>query len=192
MFRTRLSPFQREQIIKILCESFEDNKSVNFVVKQDHKKDKRLKLLMRYSLFMGEHFGHIYLNKEENACAILLDSRLKSTNLQSIGWDIRLVLSCIGITNVFKVLKREGELKKLHPTQPYIHLWYIGVLKENQGKGIGSNVLKEIEVLSKQESLPIYLETSTERNFPFYEKNGFETKNTLNSLGYLLKVFYKK
>ncbi len=192
MLRTTLTPSQREQIIKILCEAFDANKSVNFVIKQDAKRAKRLQTLMKYSLFKGEQAGRVYLNKAENTCAIVLNSSIKTTSLKSIIWDIRLVISCIGISNVFNVLKRERELKKLHPSHAYMHLWYIGVLNSSQGKGLGSELLQEIIKQAKQEKLPIYLETSTARNFPFYEKNGFETLNTLTTLGYILKIFYKK
>lgn len=129
---------------EILLESFYDNKSVNFVVKQDGKKDERLKILMDYSIFMGENFGKIYLTVDNKACAIVLDPVKKKTTLKGIIWDIKLAFSVIGLGNVSKVMSRESILKKYHPKTPFMHLWYIGVKNKEQSKGLGSKLLQEI------------------------------------------------
>lgn len=181
----------KSRIIDILCESFYDNKSVNFVVKQDHKKDKRLRVLMEYSYFIGENFGKIYLNDDKSACAILIDPSKKKTTFKSIVWDIKLLISCIGIANVSNVMKREKEIKKNHPTIDFIHLWYIGVSTNNQGKGIGTSLMNEIIQDYKKKNQPIYLETSTTKNFPFYERLGFEKVAEIDTLGYPLMMYLK-
>ena len=46
--------------------------------------------------------------------------------------------------------------------------------------GKGSLLLEEIIAQSKAEKRPIYLETSVERNLPWYKKHGFEIFNTLD------------
>jgi GNAT superfamily N-acetyltransferase len=178
-------------ILDILCQSFDNNKSVNFVVKQDKNRKKRLYLLMRYSLFLGKEFGYVFYNENHKSCAILLDPKKKKTTFKSILWDLRLVFQCMGIGKVSQVLKREAIIKKLHPKTDFLHLWYLGVALNNQGKGYGSNMLQEIDELATSLQLPIYLETSTEINFPFYEKNGYSCTNEISSLGYVIKTFVK-
>ena len=176
---------------EILFESFYDNKSINFVVKQDEKKDKRLKKLMDYSIFMGENFGKIYLTDDKKSCAIVLDPSKKKTTLKAIIWDIKLAFGVIGIGNVGKVMNRESTLKKYHPKTPFIHLWYIGVRNQEQSKGLGSKLLNQI--ISDYPNKDIYLETSTERNFPFYKKHGFKLVNDLvKDLGYHLHMYIHK
>jgi ribosomal protein S18 acetylase RimI-like enzyme len=178
-------------VSEILFESFFDNKSVNFVVKQDHKKDKRLKTLIEYSIFMGENFGKIYLSDDKKACAIVLDPAKKKTTLKGILWDIKLAFGVIGISNVGKVMARESVLKKYHPKTPFMHLWYIGVKNEEHSKGLGSKLLQQI--INDNPDKDIYLETSTERNFPFYKKHGFELVDDLvNELGYHLHMYIHK
>ena len=51
--------FMKNKVLDILYDSFYDNGSVNFVVKQDAKKDKRIKNLLEYSYYKGERFGNI-------------------------------------------------------------------------------------------------------------------------------------
>ncbi len=181
----------KRAVIDILCQSFKENKSVNFVVKQDHRKERRLRTLMEYSYYQGSRNGKVYLNEDKTACAIILYSTKKKTNLQDIYWDVKLVLKCIGLMRIFKVLKRESIIKQNHPTFAFVHLWYIGVLPGLQGKGIGGKLMNEILNEASKNNLPIYLETSTERNFKFYESLGFSIKNSFTDLGYKLHVYLK-
>jgi len=64
----------KRAVIDILCQSFKENKSVNFVVKQDHRKERRLRTLMEYSYYQGSRNGKVYLNEDQTACAIILNS----------------------------------------------------------------------------------------------------------------------
>lgn len=57
------------------------------------------------------------------------------------------------------------------------YLWFIGVDPGVQNQGIGSKLLQEIIDYSNNNNRPIYLETSTVKNLPWYEKFGFEVYN---------------
>lgn len=178
----------KEKIIEILKTSFQGNKSIDFVVKQDSKRDIRTKLLMEYSFYKGMNYGEVFISEDEKACCILLRPEKEKLTLSSILWDIKLLFHCIGIENLFKVLKREKLLKKNHPKTKFIHLWYIGVLPKYQGQKKGSDLAKKIFTLYEKDN--IYLETSTYKNLPFYERLGFKIINKLN-LGYDLYVLKK-
>jgi len=180
---------KKERIIEILSESFRDNKSTNFVIKQDHKREFRLRRLIEYSIFYGENFGEVFLTEDNNACYIILDTERKRTTLKSIIWDLKLIFQCIGLKNVRKVLKRESLIKSNHPKNDFIHLWYIGVHSSDQGKGLGTKQMKKIIDQARSQNKSIYLETSTERNFKFYKNLGFHEEVTIDQLGYSLKMF---
>jgi GNAT superfamily N-acetyltransferase len=80
-----------------------------------------------------------------------------------------------------KVMKKETVTNDTLPKNlDYIHLWFLGVDPSVQGKGIGGKFLTElIEKYSSFKSA-MCLETSTLRNLPFYEKNGFEVYSIKN------------
>lgn len=179
----------KKQVLNILTKSFNDNFSTNFVIKQDQKKSKRLSVLIEYSIFYGERFGEVFLSEDKSACYIIIEPSKKKISLQTLIWDIRLVFQCIGLKKLKKVLKREALLKKEHPKEGFIHLWYIGVEPEMQGKGKGSELMGQIIAKAHNDKKRIYLETSTERNFTFYESFGFKEKLTINDLDYPLKMF---
>ncbi len=176
-------------IIDILSSAFKDNLSTNFVIKQDSKKKIRLKTLIQYSIFYGQNFGKIYLSEDLSSCAIILNPKSKKITASTIIWDIRLIFKCIGLKNAYKVLKRESLIKSYHPKSDYLHLWYIGVSSNQQGNGLGTKLMKEILNDAKSLGKSIYLETSTVKNFKFYERLGFEEVTTINQLGYSLKMY---
>lgn len=175
----------KDQIIDILSAAFNENKSINFIIKQDAKRESRLKFLISYSFFMGMNFGEVFLTKDRRACVIILYPHKKRVSLEAVWWDIKLVFCCIGLFNVLKVMKRESSLKKFHPNEDFAHLWYIGVEPKSQGLEIGTVLMEQL--LSTIE-LPFYLETSTERNIPFYKKFGFEVIGVADGLNYKLNV----
>jgi ribosomal protein S18 acetylase RimI-like enzyme len=60
-----------------------------------------------------------------------------------------------------------------------MHLWFLGVSRSNQGKGIGTKLLGEVLSKSQEIQRPVYLETSMTENLPFYKKMDFEVFNKI-------------
>jgi GNAT superfamily N-acetyltransferase len=61
-----------------------------------------------------------------------------------------------------------------HPHDPHWYLAFIGADAAYQGKGLGSILMKHALALCDRDRLPAYLESSTPKNVPFYERFGFE------------------
>lgn len=176
-------------VIDILTKSFDTNQSVNYIVKQDKNREKRVKALMDYSFEVCYLFGEVFLSENKKACALILYPDKKKTTLKSILLDIKLILQCVGISNIKKALSRESKIKKLQPKEPMYYIWFIGVNPEYQNSGIGSSLLEEVIADSRQKKRPLYLETSTLKNIPWYKKFGFDIYNELD-LSY--KLFFLK
>lgn len=160
-------------VIDILGKAFDDNKSVNYVVKQDGKRRQRIKALMEYSFNVCNAFGEVWISDDQQACALILHPDQKRTSLRTLLWDVKLALSVIGINRVRAVLKREAMIKSKHPKEPFSYLWFIGVNPQHQNKGIGSAFIRDVINECERKKRPIYLETSTEKNLPFYGRFGF-------------------
>jgi len=172
-------------ILDILTRSFDDNKSVNYVVKQDHKRVDRITGLMDYSFSVCNEFGEVWVADDQQACALILFPDKKRSTFRTLLWDLKLALSVIGLDRVNAVLKREAMIKSNHPKESIAYLWFIGVNPELQGKGVGSSFIQEVIKECERKNRPIYLETSMEKNLPFYQKFGFEIFQSLQ-LSYTL------
>lgn len=170
---------------RILSESFLNNKSVNYIIKQDQKKFERLQALVGYSFEMCSKFGEIFLSSDRNACALILYPDKKKTDLESIGLDVQLIFQSVGLKNISKTLHRESLIKKNQKKYLCSYLWFIGVNPKFQHQGTGSRLLKEVIEHSQKQNRNILLETSTLENLPWYERHGFHVYNELD-FGYPL------
>lgn len=169
---------EKDIVVDILTRSFNDNKSVNYIVKQDRKRVERIKALMDYSFEICYLFGNVYISPNKKACALILFPDKKKTTLKSILLDIKLILSSIGVSNIKKTLARESKVKETHPKELMTYIWFIGVDPDYQNKGAGTELLNHIIKESTDKQQPIYLETSTTKNFPWYQNLGFKIYQT--------------
>ena len=94
---------------------------------------------MEYSFKVCRAFGEAWIADDNQACALVLFPDKKQSSFQTILWDAKLALAGIGLDRVNKVMAREKAIKACHPSEPLCYLWFIGVTKESQGKGLGSD-----------------------------------------------------
>ncbi|HEY9261229.1 GNAT family N-acetyltransferase, partial [Chitinophaga sp.] len=164
-------------IIDILTKSFDANFSVNYIVKQDNKREKRIRSLMDYSFEVCTAFGEVFLSNDNKACALMVYPDKKKSSLKSILLDLRLIFQAVGFGNINKTIKREKLINSIRPEIAMSYLWFIGVDPVVQSKGIGSNLLQDIIDYSNRNNRPVYLETSMSKNLNWYKKFGFEIYN---------------
>jgi ribosomal protein S18 acetylase RimI-like enzyme len=170
----------KDLVIDILTRAFINNKSVNYIVKQDNKRIERVRALMNYSFEICHRFGNVFLTQDKKSCALLLFPDQKKTNLTTIYLDLKLVLFSLGINNIRKVLTRESKIKKLRPKEGIYYLWFIAVDPYYQKQGLGAHLLNNIIQEGSRLKRSVYLETSTLANIPWYQKFGFEIYNKLH------------
>jgi ribosomal protein S18 acetylase RimI-like enzyme len=73
-----------------------------------------------------------------------------------------------------------GALLRVHPDRPHWYLSGIGTDPPAQGTGVGSDLMRSRLIHCDADRLPAYLESSNERNVPFYERHGFSVIGELS------------
>ena len=73
------------------------------------------------------------------------------------------------------------QMAKFHPTYPHWYLPMIGVEPSRQGSGVGSALLQHSLATCDADGLPAYLESSSPKNIPLYERFGFEQIGVIRS-----------
>lgn len=91
----------------------------------------------------------------------------------SIGWELGWVLAA-GPLPVRRGLGFESAIRACHVSHPHLYLWFIGVEPELHGRGIGRALLTELHARSAALAVPTFLETSSEPNVSFYQRQGYE------------------
>jgi GNAT superfamily N-acetyltransferase len=75
-----------------------------------------------------------------------------------------------------RALRGLANVEAVHERQPQDH-WYLAVLgtrSAKQGTGLGSAMMAPVLEICDREGVGAYLESSKERNVPFYRRHGFE------------------
>jgi hypothetical protein len=164
----------KKLVTDLLSRAFDTNVSVNFLVKQDSKRQARIRFLMDYAFETCMATGEVLWSDDKKACALIQYPDQKKTSAKSIWLNLQLLFKSIGLLRMGQILNREKVLKKNAPPASALYLWFIGVDPSAQGKGVGSAFVQEIIDKSVAMQRPIYLETSMVQNVPFYQKLGFE------------------
>ena len=174
------------KVAAILTESFEGNKATELSVgKSPHRRKILVEYCIQYCLVNGE----IFINTEKTACALVRYSDRQAQPLALLRAELRLALLGIGPARILRTLRRETLVKNHQPKVPFIHLWFIGVAPQVQGRGEGSQMLRELSEYAAKKNLPICLETSTERNLPLYERLGFKPYHRSQRFGFATHNF---
>jgi GNAT superfamily N-acetyltransferase len=185
----KAQPADKQLLIELLSKSFNDNQSVNHIIRQDHRKSKRIRALMEYSLEVCSINGEVWLSDDKQACALILYPHEKRLTILSAWLDVKLIFRAIGIAGIRKILEREALIKNAQCKENVAYLWFIGVNPLRQHLGIGSQLLKEVISDAAKKGLPVCLETSVLSNLPWYQRFGFQVYNqiTLTYTLYFLK-----
>lgn len=124
---------ERNSIVDVLLSAFDPltfPNSMNFLVKQDQKRTKRLRGLLECQVKKSFEFGQIYINDEFTAVILFLDPNKVKTTFKTVLWELKLAIKTIGIENVLTIFRREKLIKKYHPKEKYTWLWLMGVSGE--------------------------------------------------------------
>ncbi|MDO6437013.1 GNAT family N-acetyltransferase [Cyclobacterium sp. 1_MG-2023] len=171
----------REKVVTILLKAFKKNKSVNYIA---GKEEEKIRYLMEYSFENCIDMGEVFISEDGNACAMIQFQDKKKFSWKSTYLDIQLILKTIGLGNIPKALARESFIKKHYPKEPFTYLWFVGVSPEKQKNGFGTKILEHVLDYSKTLDRPVYLETSTESNLPWYQKHGLEIYTVSEKFGF--------
>jgi ribosomal protein S18 acetylase RimI-like enzyme len=85
--------------------------------------------------------------------------------------------------NLVTTLRILNMVEGMHPHEPHWYLATLGTAVDRQGKGIGTALMRPVLEHCDAEGLPCYLESSKERNVPFYRRHGFEVVQELRLPG---------
>ena len=169
----------KQKVISIIEESFNDNPSIKWLIKNDDKKKRKLRALAEYMFDAGMNKNGVYLSSDNESVAICYLENGTDNPLKDCVLILKLIIKALGFRNAFKVFKRQQYLKGYRPFESdYLYFWLFG--SSNKGKGCGGafELQKGIFEMSEKLKLPIYMETSVKKNRIVYERFGFNVYHT--------------
>ncbi len=158
-----------------LTDSFSRDPVMNWVIPRTDLYPLYFRMLIR-EVYLPR--GMIHLEGKGRAAALWLppEERFEMPprmSLLNLAWDL---LRHEGL-RPFVRIHRQGRVFARHmPREPHYYLQFIGCRHAEQGRGIGSALLKCGTRVCDERGLPAYLESSNRLNVPLYERHGFEVQ----------------
>ena len=172
-----LVAYQQKQASEVMGEAFLNDPMWKYLVPDEARRARvvslSMNILVRYSLLYGE----ITTTPTLDGVACWLPpgettpifSRLVLIGIRSaplqLGWT--------GFRRYIAIENYCGEVHKRIVPGMHWYLWGLGVKPSRQGLGIGGMLMQPVLARADTDRLPCYLETTNEKNMPFYEKHGF-------------------
>ncbi len=166
-----------------LAKSFWDDPVSSFIFRSESRRDAGLRSYFRTQMRADYlPFGGCYTTDGYAGSAIwapagkplLTGFRAVTTMLPVLPYIAATLVTTLRILNT---------VETLHPHEPHWYLATLGTAVEQQGKGVGSALMRPVLEHCDAEGMPCYLESSKERNIPFYRRQGFEVVNEVQLPG---------
>lgn len=165
----------KDLVVNIIAQSFDTNPSVNSVVKNDRKRGKRIRHLAKYAFKTGYARNGVFISSDKKGVAICYRYNYKKETIKDYWNQLILVITSIGLVRVFKIMKRDSFVKNKRPSDGnYMYFWFLGVLDEGRGKGASVELKNYLFSEADKLKLPVYLETSVDKNIIPYKRYGFK------------------
>lgn len=157
-----------------LCRAFADDPVMAYVFRNDGRRNAALRAYFT-SQMRGDYlpFGGCYTTDDHLGAAVWGPARKPLlTGMAGIANLVK-VLPYV-ISHLKSTLAMISLIESMHPHEPHWYLATLGTDPAAQGRGIGSALMRPVLEQCDVEGLPAYLESSKERNIPFYARHGFE------------------
>ncbi|MCK5401764.1 MAG: hypothetical protein KAJ28_09020 [Flavobacteriaceae bacterium] len=160
-------------VVNIITETFYKNPGVNWLIKKRGTRKKKIRKLAQYAYIKSYMRDGVYISSNGKGVALCYKFNSYKFSFTELWYELRFALTAIKISRLIKVLKREARRCSIRPKSgEYYYFWFLGVLPE--GKGAGFELNNAIFEKASKDNLPIYLETTIERNKKIYERIGYK------------------
>jgi GNAT superfamily N-acetyltransferase len=169
----------KTRIIEILCQSFQNDPQINYILGSNGNKNKKLMRLMAYSFEFGLANGKVEISEDKNSVAIWKSSNSKKMTI-NLFYESILFFFTFGWSGIKRISAMEKKIAAFYPDKTiFNYLWILGTNPNEQGKGYGTAILSKAINNFEQNKVPIYLETCTDFNLKYYQRKGFELYHSM-------------
>lgn len=172
---TRLSTTQIAQASSLLGRAFQNDPLMIYVIPDAEKRRRLLPTLFRSAVSYCLRYGIIYTTPGLQGLVCCLPpgqakmiTRLALTSLESVPFGLGLS----GLRRFLYTSKYTASAHKQAASGDHWYVWVLGVDPEQQGSGVGGQLLQTVLQQAREQNVPCYLDTQNPCNVPFYQKQG--------------------
>lgn len=172
------TPHDTAVVANIAADAFRDDPLLCWLIPDERRRHAGMPHYFQ-SVVKHVYLRHqqVYLTADAAGAALWLPPGVAATTpplLPALGLAWRLFWAT-GFSGLGRARTLLAELHANHPKEPHFYLHVLGVRRGQQGRGVGSALIRQVTEQCDRERLLAYLENSNERNLPLYERHGFRT-----------------
>jgi GNAT superfamily N-acetyltransferase len=170
-------------LARVMADAFHDDPSNRAFWFRERTRLRRLeRFFAELSIPPALAHGAVFTTSDLSGGAIWLPSEAMQMGLVE---QARLMVAIARISGgeTSRVLRTLAALDHVHPTEPHWFLPQIGVAPARQGQGLGSALLRPMLDHLDAIGMPAYLESTSARGRPLYERHGFEAYDVVSLPG---------
>jgi GNAT superfamily N-acetyltransferase len=181
-------------VTALLSEAFDRDPHVLWFIgnpKSESTRKRRIRALMNYMCRATRSSNSAFVSDDGRGAALW---RRDSSVFRGIGYiaaNLRYLFTC-GIKATVRSLRMEKIVAQKMPHGPYLFLWTVGIQASARGKGILRELVAPLLSESDDNGIPVYLETTVERNVEIYRHYGFELVETYSAYDSPLIYFMRR
>ena len=162
-------------MLEILIQTFDEVQGIKWVVNCNRNKEQKLRALAEYAFEKSLLRNGVFLSDDETGVALFYRKNFESNLFYDVVNEIKLIVNALSLRRIPEILFRESYRKKIRPQQTdYYYFWMFGVMDNGKGRGAARDLKNSLMEKAAAEGLPVYAETSLERNSKVYERMGFK------------------
>ncbi len=174
---------ERDALAAMLARAFADDPVMEWFLPDPVRRAARCEAFFRDLLLNGPYgrVGDVYTTDGLGAAALWLPPGKWRFGIADQLRMLPAILRIVSPRWVPTRLRGFNQIEHRHPREP--PHWYLSTLgtdPDQQGRGLGSALLADQLARCDADALPAYLESSKQRNVPFYERHGFVVTETFD------------
>jgi GNAT superfamily N-acetyltransferase len=158
---------------RALARAFDDDPvTLHLLPPEGRRRSERLAVFMGLGAKGGVKDGTTYTDDDLSGAAVWRGPGRWKLPIRELLGDAPSLLRALG-RRLPVAMSCLQAIESRHPTEPHWYLEILGTEPAHQGKGVGGGLMAPVLRRCDEEGLPAYLESSKDRNVPYYERFGF-------------------
>ena len=171
------------RIVEMLVRAFEDDPVAGFMFANEKRRPKSLRTF--FSIQIRADYlktGEVWTTDDRRGAALWGPPNKPLPNVRDLLRLLPLLPALFPPRHMQKALRALFVVESFRPKYPHWYLATLGTDPPAQGHGIGSVLMSSMIERIDREGTPAYLESSKERNVPFYSRFGFKVTKELRAV----------
>jgi GNAT superfamily N-acetyltransferase len=166
-----ISPADQQTLAEVLAKAFSKDPIMRWIILNDEDYQRIAIPYFGLVLHQSMSFRSNFTNEDKTGVALWVGPNEYASMFSQLLGSLKLLWLLKG--NISRAYRLQELMASYRPQKDYLHLTILATHPEQQGSGVGADLIRPMLEQAKKLSLPVYLECSNQENLDFYRQFGF-------------------